>query len=72
MWSPLPCTRATTSGHGVSMIPGPVGIVQVAIHRKMNKDSRSFNEHGVPLATQDVIRKAAEELDWEDKEFLCC
>lgn len=52
-----------------SLVPGPAGAVQVAIRRKMNKDPRSFNEHGEPIPTQEFIRKAAEEPDWEDKDF---
>ncbi|CAA7048181.1 unnamed protein product [Microthlaspi erraticum] len=51
------------------LIPGPAGTVQAAIRRKMNKDPRSFNEHGEPIPTQEFIRKAAEEPDWEDKDF---
>ncbi|VVB00606.1 unnamed protein product [Arabis nemorensis] len=47
------------------MIPRLVETVQVAIRRMMNKDSRSFNEHRVPIPTQEVTCKAAEELDWE-------
>ncbi|CAN8288510.1 unnamed protein product [Cochlearia groenlandica] len=50
-------------------IPGPAGTVQVAIRRKMNKDPRSFDELGEPITTQEFIRKAAEEPDWEDKDF---
>ncbi|CAH2036132.1 unnamed protein product [Thlaspi arvense] len=56
-------------GYSGSLIPGPAGTVQVAIRRKMNKDPRSFNEHGEPIPTQEFIRKAAEEPDWEDKDF---
>jgi len=52
-----------------SLIPGPAGVVQVAIRRKMNKDPKSFNEHGEPIPTQEFLRKAAEEPDWEDKDF---
>ncbi|XP_019099433.1 PREDICTED: uncharacterized protein LOC104777775 isoform X1 [Camelina sativa] len=51
------------------LIPGPAGVVQVAIRRKMNKDPKSFNEHGEPIPTQEFLRKAAEEPDWEDKDF---
>lgn len=52
-----------------SLIPGPAGVVQVAIRRKMNKDPKSFNEQGEPIPTQEFLRKAAEEPDWEDKDF---
>ncbi|KAL1208976.1 hypothetical protein V5N11_006504 [Cardamine amara subsp. amara] len=52
-----------------SLVPGPAGVVQVAIHRKMNKDPKSFNENGEPIPTQEFLRKAAEEPDWEDKDF---
>ncbi|XP_020870686.1 uncharacterized protein LOC9330180 [Arabidopsis lyrata subsp. lyrata] len=52
-----------------SLIPGPAGVVQVAIRRKMNKDPNSFNEHGEPIPTQEFLRKAVEEPDWEDKDF---
>ncbi|CAL9218133.1 unnamed protein product [Arabidopsis halleri] len=52
-----------------SLIPGPAGVFQVAIRRKMNKDPKSFNEHGEPIPTQEFLRKAAEEPDWEDKDF---
>ncbi|EOA40467.1 hypothetical protein CARUB_v10009192mg [Capsella rubella] len=52
-----------------SLIPGPAGVVQVAIRRKMNKDPKSFNERGEPIPTQEFLRKAAEEPDWEDKDF---
>ncbi|KAF8105877.1 hypothetical protein N665_0152s0015 [Sinapis alba] len=52
-----------------SLIPGPAGTVQVAIRRKMNKDPKSFDEHGEPIPTQEFICKAAEEPDWDDKDF---
>ncbi|ESQ30675.1 hypothetical protein EUTSA_v10011472mg [Eutrema salsugineum] len=52
-----------------NLVPGPAGTVQVAIRRKMNKDPGSFNEHGEPISTQEFIRKAVEEPDWEDKDF---
>lgn len=52
-----------------SLIPGPAGAVQVAIRRKMNKDPKSFDEQGEPIPTQEFICKAAEEPDWDDKDF---
>ena len=35
----------------------------------MNKDPRSFDEQGEPIPTQEFICKAAEEPDWDDKDF---
>ncbi|KAJ0232495.1 Nuclear localized protein [Hirschfeldia incana] len=52
-----------------SLIPGPAATVQVAIRRKMNKDPKSFDERGEPIPTQEFICKAAEEPDWDDKDF---
>lgn len=56
-------------GYSGSLIPGPAGVFQVAIRRKMNKDPKSFNEQGKPIPTQEFLRNAAEEPDWEDKDF---
>lgn len=61
--------RFPEDSHPRSLIPGPAGTVQVAIRRKMNKDPKSFDEHGEPIPTQEFICKAAEEPDWDDKDF---
>ncbi|CAF2081784.1 hypothetical protein HID58_020944 [Brassica napus] len=61
--------RFLEDSYSRSLIPGPAGTVQVAIRRKMNKDPRSFDEQGEPIPTQEFICKAAEEPDWDDKDF---
>ncbi|WZY97118.1 hypothetical protein YC2023_069447 [Brassica napus] len=61
--------RFLEDSYSRSLIPGPAWTVQVAIRRKMNKDPRSFDEQGEPIPTQEFICKAAEEPDWDDKDF---
>ncbi|CAN6927394.1 unnamed protein product [Brassica oleracea] len=67
--SSRPEDRFLEDSYSRSLIPGPAGTVQVAIRRKMNKDPKSFDEQGEPIPTQEFICKAAEEPDWDDKDF---